>query len=258
MMSSLCYTDGMSESSHGSQPQSPRFATTQWSLVVAAGRASSPDADDALATLCETYWYPLYAFARRRGQAAEDARDLVQEFFSRMLEKDYLQTADRERGRFRSFLLTVFKRFLSNERDRQLAQKRGGGKSLLSIDVQAGEDRYRFEPTDDWTPERIYERRWAITLLDRVMARLRQDYVDKEKGALFEQCKETLVGAHVDYEQARHSLGMAPAAVRVAAHRLRQRYRDMIESEVLQTLDDPGEIKDELNHLKSALRGGNS
>ena len=155
------------------EPAARHFATTRWSLIAAAGQGSSPEAHEALATLCRVYWYPLYAYARRRLPSAEDAQDLTQEFFARLLEKDYLQAADPQRGKFRSFLLTAFKRFLAKEQDRASAQKRGGGRSPLSLDFQAGERQYQLEPTDHATPERLYERRWALTLLDQVLTRLR-------------------------------------------------------------------------------------
>src|SRR6516162_729807 len=152
------------------------FATTRWSMVLAAGKGQSPDADAALARLCRTYWYPLYAFVRRSGHQPADAQDLTQEFFARLLEKHYLRAADPERGRFRSFLLASCKHFLSKERDRAKAQKRGGGRIVLPLDFEAGERRYSLEPTHEATAEKIYEQRWALTLLDRVFTRLRDEF----------------------------------------------------------------------------------
>lgn len=235
------------------------FATTRWSVVVSAGHQSSPDAESALETLCRTYWYPLYAFARRRGCSPEDAADLTQEFFSRLLQKEYLQAADQEKGRFRSFLLTMFKRFLSKERDRAHAQKRGGGRAKLSIDVAAGEQRYGYEPVDEWTPEALFERRWALTLLEQVIERLRADYEAKGKGRLFELCKPFLTGAGAGppQEDIARELDMNETALRVAVHRLRERYRDMLRHEVSQTIAEPDAVEDELNLLRSALRGKN-
>src|SRR5205823_135798 len=151
------------------------FATTRWSMVLAAGKGESPDAGAALASLCQTYWYPLYAFVRRLGHQPADAQDLTQEFFARLLEKQYLRAADPERGRFRSFLLSAVKHFLSKERDRATARKRGGGRKELPLDFEAGESRYSLEPTHEVTAEKIYERRWALTLLDQVFARLRDE-----------------------------------------------------------------------------------
>jgi len=226
---------------------------------MAAGDPDCDDARQALTYLCETYWYPLYAYVRRRGHSAEDSADLTQAFFARLLEKPFLQSADRERGRFRSFLLTIFKRYLSNENDRRQAQKRGGGLKHFSIDVEAGEKRYRFEPTDDWTPEKLYERRWALTLLDHVMARLEQEYADKNKGPLFEQCKLYLTGSDdaAAYSEIAGRLEMSESALRVAVHRIRGRYRELLNQEVSQTLGQQETVDDELEYLRSAIRGQN-
>ncbi|MBV9126332.1 MAG: sigma-70 family RNA polymerase sigma factor, partial [Planctomycetes bacterium] len=171
---------------------SGRFATTRWSVVLAAGRCASPDSQVALTALCETYWYPLYAFVRRRGYRAEDAQDLTQEFFARLLEKGSLRAADRERGKFRSFLLSSFQHFLTQEWDRAHAQKRGGGRTLLSLDLAVGENRYHLEPAHELTPERIYERRWALVLIDRALARLRDEFAAAGKQQLFDPLKGSL------------------------------------------------------------------
>ncbi|HUT35820.1 MAG TPA: sigma-70 family RNA polymerase sigma factor [Planctomycetota bacterium] len=231
------------------------FATTHWSLVLAAAQQDSPASREALATLCEAYWYPLYAYARRRGRSADDAQDLTQSFFAALLEKHFLATADRERGRFRSFLLTAFQRFLSKEHDRAMAQKRGGLRRTLSLDAESGERRYLLEPSHDWTPERVYERRWALTLLERVMARLRQHYADAAKPQLFDGLKVFLAGeggapAHRDVAA---ELGMSEGAVKVAVHRLRRRYRELLRAEVAQTIADPSDVDDELGVLLAAL-----
>src|SRR5437660_5206382 len=158
-----------------------RFATTHWSVVVAAGRHSSPQAQAALATLCRTYWYPLYVFVRRQGFSPDESQDLTQEFFARLLEKHFLAQVDQEKGRFRSFLLAACKHFLSNERDRVRAKKRGGGRERISIDVDDAERRYRLEPADDLTPEKLFERRWVLTLLDQVLVMLRNEFVQDGK-----------------------------------------------------------------------------
>ncbi|MFV1967115.1 MAG: RNA polymerase sigma factor [Pirellulaceae bacterium] len=212
------------------EPRDDRFETTHWSVVLAAAHRSSPDSDEALESLCRTYWYPLYAYVRRRGYSADDAKDLTQEFFARLLEKDYLQAADCERGRFRSFLLTVLKRFLSKERERAEAQKRGGGRKLLSIDFTSGEDRCRLEPSHDWTPEKVYERRWALTLLDQVLNRLGREYAEKQETQLFEHLKVYLTGSSgaPAYAQTAADLSMSESAVKVAVHRMRQRYRELL------------------------------
>jgi RNA polymerase sigma-70 factor (ECF subfamily) len=165
-------------------------------MVLAAGKGASPDADAALASLCQTYWYPLYAFVRRLGHQPADAQDLTQEFFARLLEKQYLRAADPERGRFRSFLLSSVKHFLSKERDRTKAYKRGGGRKVLLLDFEAGESRYSLEPTHEVTAEKIYERRWALTLLDQVFARLRDEFDRASKQKEFDCLKVYLTGSH--------------------------------------------------------------
>ena len=237
--------------------ESPRFATTRWSIVAAAGAGASPDARAALTTLCETYWYPVYAFMRRRGCGAEDAGDLTQEFFAILIEKEYLQTADSDRGRFRSFLLTAVKRFLSKQRERDGALKRGGGQKPISLNFEAGEARYQLEPAHEWTPERIFERRWALTLLDRVVERLGAEYAARGKEALFERLKACLTDPADAplYAQIADELELSEGAVKVAAHRMRSRYREILKAEVAETLADPANTGDELRHLLQAIRG---
>ena len=244
-------SDPLHDSSRSAKAQ---FATTHWSIVLDAGHESSPDCETALASLCETYWYPLYAYARRRGSSPDDAKDLTQGFFARLLEKKSLHSADQTRGRFRSFLLTIFKRFMASEHDRSQAQKRGGGVTKLSIDFESGEDRYRFEPSDSTTPEKIYERRWALTLLGRVMSELEQEYAEKGKSHLFDHCRAHLTQSAESYAEAAEALEMSPGAVRVAVHRMRRRYRELLQVEVAQTVANPDEIDDELNELRAALQ----
>jgi RNA polymerase sigma-70 factor (ECF subfamily) len=224
--------------------------------VLAAGRGASPDADAALAALCQTYWYPLYAYVRRQGHQPDDAQDLTQAFFARLLEKHYLQTADPERGRFRSFLLTAFQRFLSKERDRQRAQRRGGGRKLLPLDFEAGERRYGLEPAHEATAEKVYEQRWALTLLDRVLARLRDEFDRAGKQKDFDCLKVYLTGeaGTPSYQEAAAGLAMTEGAVKVAVHRLRRRYRDLVREEIAQTVADPQDVDEELRHLLVALR----
>jgi RNA polymerase sigma-70 factor (ECF subfamily) len=233
-----------------------RFATTRWSLVAAAGQPDAPQSREALATLCSTYWYPLYAYVRRRGSGPEEAQDLTQEFFARLLEKEYLRTADREKGKFRSFLLTAFKHFLTKERDRVHAQKRGGGRGPLPLDFPSCEHRYAREPADEATPERIYERRWALTLLDRVLARLRQEFEGAGKGPVFDRLKGALTGekGSEPYAHIADEVGLTEGAVKVAVHRLRGRYRELLREEIAETVRGPEEIDDELRHLFVALR----
>lgn len=243
-------------------PASPRFATTHWSLVLAAGRhrphvrPPTQQSQQALAILCETYWYPLYAYIRRRGYSADDAQDLVQEFFVYLLDQGTLETADRERGRFRTFLLTILQRFLAREHERSRAQKRGGNRRLLSIDVESAEDRYRREPFHELTPERIYERRWALTVLERGLTRLEAEYTQKDKAALFNRLKHLLTG-HDDgtsYREIATDLGITEAAVKVAVHRLRRRYRALLREEIAHTVGEPSDVKDELDALLRALQ----
>ncbi len=233
-----------------------QFKTTHWSMVLSAGQGGSAESERALAVLCEMYWYPLYAFVRRHRSSIQDAQDLTQEFFATLIEKNYLQAADRERGKFRTFLITAFKHFLSKERDRAGAQKRGGKVKTISLDLEAGENQYRLEPHHDWTPERIYERRWALTLLERVLARLQVEWERSGKQKRFERLKVFLTGEEgkVPHVQLAEELGMTEVAVKVAVHRLRRRYGELLREEIAQTVDQPEEVDLELDHLLQALR----
>ena len=237
-----------------------RFASTRWSVVAAAGRKDSPEARAALAVLCRVYWYPLYAYARRRLARPDDAQDLTQEFFARLLEKDYLQAADPARGKFRTFLLTAFQRFLAKEHARAAAQKRGGDRRPLSLDFHEGEQRYCHEPADPTTPESLYERRWALTLLEQALARLRQEFTRAGKERLFEALKGTLTGDGTGepYGRIGRDLGLSEPAVKTAAHRLRRRYQELLRAEVAQTVASPDEVEDELRDLFAAVRGKKS
>lgn len=234
---------------------SPEFATTRWSVVVAAGKESTPEARDALSTLCRAYWYPLYAYVRRQGNNADEAQDLTQEFFARFLARNYLSTLDPGKGKFRAYLLGAMKHFLANEWDRAQAQKRGGGKTPISLDFDDAEGRYRHEPSHEMTAERIFERRWALTLLDQVLARLRDHYATSGKGDLFDRLKPFLTGdrTQVPYKQVGRELGMGESAVKVAVHRMRKRYRQLLRMEIGQTVSDPAEIEEEIRHLFSAI-----
>jgi RNA polymerase sigma-70 factor (ECF subfamily) len=237
------------------QQHSSRFATTHWSVIVAAGHRSSPQAREALATLCRTYWYPLYVFIRRHGFSAEESQDLTQEFFVRLLDKEFMAAADREKGRFRSFLLAACKHFLSNERDRSRAKKRGGGRKLISIDAALAEERYRLEPADDLTPEKLFERRWVLTLLDQVLALLKVESIRDGKTQMFEHLKVFLTGdkSQNSYRQVAQALGMTEGAVKVAAHRLRKRYRELLQEEIAKTMNGADSIEDEVRELFAAL-----
>jgi RNA polymerase sigma factor (sigma-70 family) len=229
-----------------------RFAVTRWSVVLAA-RGDEPAAREAMEYLCTNYWYPLYAFVRRRRHDPHDAHDLTQAFFARLLEKGWLDGVAREKGKFRSFLLAAMKHFLANERDRDRAIKRGGGRAIISLDAQTAESRYATEPQDGATPEKIFDRRWALTLLEQVLSRLRVEMAAGGKEALFEELKATLAGEQSAYARIGQRLGMTEGAVKVAAHRLRQRYRELIRDEIGQTVDNEKDIDEELRDLMSAL-----
>jgi len=233
----------------------PAFVTTHWSLVVSAGRNDTPHARDALEKLCRSYWFPIYAFVRRQGHGPHDAQDLTQEFFARLLEKKQLAGADPARGRFRSFLLASLKHFLANEWDKANAQKRGGGQVLIPIDAATAETSCGFEPADNLTADIIFERRWALTLLEHVLGRLRAEYVRDGKENLFEQLKPTLTEASrtVAYSEIATRLGTTEGAVKVAVHRLRQRYRELLRAEIADTVANPGEVDDEIRNLFTAL-----
>jgi len=230
------------------------FATTRWSIVLAAGHASRPDSKAALAKLCEAYWYPLYCYVRRRGHGADEAQDLTQEFFTALLAKESLRAADPHRGRFRSFLLASMNHFLANQRRRQLAHKRGGGRAPLSLDFQSGESRFRREPSHDLTPEKVYERRWAMTLLDRALSKLRQEYVVGGKAALFDRLAAFLGGdLGTAYRDVAAELAMTEGAVKVAVHRLRRRCREQLRSEVAETVAAPQDVDEELRDLLAVV-----
>jgi RNA polymerase sigma-70 factor (ECF subfamily) len=236
----------------GAPHGSPRFATTRWSVVVAT-RGEAAAAREALETLCRAYWYPLYAFARRRGTPPEDAQDLVQGFFLVLLRRGSLAAADPDRGRFRTFLLTAFQRHASHEHARERAAKRGGDRTRLPFETDDGERRYSMEPADERTPESLFERRWAMALLARAVERLR-DEDDGDPARLAALLPH--VGGPGDarpYRELATSLRMTETAVKVALHRLRRRCRDLLRDEVAHTVADPSEVEDELTRLRAAL-----
>jgi RNA polymerase sigma factor (sigma-70 family) len=238
-----------------STPKGDVFVTTRWTVVLSAGRKSSPQPDRALGELCQTYWYPLYAYVRRQGTSKEDAEDLVQAFFARFLEKNYLEGLSAGRGKFRAFLLASLKHLLANEWDKTQRQKRGGGAQHLSLDWQSADERFHLDPPDASSPDKTFDREWALTLLERVITRLRDECVAGGKEKLFEQAKGFLmVGeAAIPYAQAAQTLGVEEGAVRVAVHRLRKHYRELFRDEIAQTLDDPAQIAEELRSLQAAL-----
>jgi RNA polymerase sigma factor (sigma-70 family) len=229
------------------------FPTTWWTLVVAAADASRPEARSALVSLCEGYWYPLYAYVRRRGYPADQAQDLTQEFFIRVMQGQYLDRADPEKGRFRAFILTSLKFFLADEADRSRAQKRGGGK-VLSFEISSGEDWYQREPSHNETPERIFERRWALAVLDRVVLRLRAEFVAQGRLDQFNRLKIFLLdGADAPYATLARDMGTSEGALKVAIHRLRKRYRELFRQEIAETVADDGQVESELRYLAGAL-----
>ena len=236
-------------------PSPEYFATTHWSVVLTAQRSDSTRAHAALSQLCQTYWYPLYAFVRRQGHGAHDAQDLTQEFFARLLEKNYLAVVARERGKLRSFLLAALQHFLANEWHRARAARRGGGQVIASLNETDPEGRYVREPADETTAEKIFERRWATTLLEQVVRRLRAEFGRAEKAELYDALKNclTIERRAVPYAELAARLQMSEGAIKVAVHRLRARYREVLRDEIAQTVSSPEEVEEELRHLFAAL-----
>lgn len=239
-------------------PRAPAgcFVTTHWSVVVAAGQSDTTRSQAALEKLCRAYWFPLYAYARRRGYSVEDAQDLTQEFFARVLEHQWLARADQAKGRFRTFLLTAMGRFLANEWDKVRALKRGGGHRNIPIQLDAAETRYGVEPAADTrTPEQAFEYRWALALLDEVVGQLEAEFHSRGQADMFTALKPCLVGdrASQPYAELAGKLGMEEGAVKVAVHRLRQRYRELLRAEIANTVDSPGEVDAEMRHLFNVL-----
>lgn len=229
------------------------FPATSWTLVVAAADPGRPEARSALESLCKGYWYPLYAYVRRRGYPADQAQDLTQEFFVRVMEGRYLDRADPEKGRFRAFILTCMKFFLADEADRGRAQKRGGGK-VLSFEISSGEDRYQREPAHNETPERIFERRWALSAVERVVGRLRSEFVQHRRKEHFDRLKIFLLDrADASYATLAAETGTSEGALKVAVHRFRKRYRDLFRQEIAETLADGEDVESELRYLAAAL-----
>lgn len=231
-----------------------RFATTQWSLVLAAGNRDSPDFRTALAELCERYWYPIYAFVRRRGADAEQAQDLTQGFFSHLLERGTLRVVDRERGRFRSFLLGALKFYLADERDRALAQKRGGGAVSLSLDLDDAESRYRLEADPEDAPDNLFAKRWALEVLKKTHEELRREARRSANPERQERLAALLTGeSEQPYREIADELGMSETALKVSIHRLRKRFGALLRDEVRRTVEDPDKVEEELRFLLQAV-----
>jgi len=235
------------------------FAATRWTVVLAAAGGMKGEAGSrsrrAMEELAQIYWFPLYAYIRRRGHDSAAAEDLTQEFFLRLIENNLVVAADRAQGRFRAFLLTSLKNFLANERDKAHAQKRGGGARLIALDSLDAEARYAIEPVDQMTPERVFEQRWAKSVLEQVLERLKRKYQNKEQGKLFEVLKATLTAKADEASNAAmgRELGLTPGAVGVAVHRLRRHYRDLLRDEIAQTVASPELIDEEINYLLKCL-----
>jgi RNA polymerase sigma-70 factor (ECF subfamily) len=247
--------------SSANQPETPDqgrdgwFSTTHWSVILAAGNDDSPEAQEALEKLCQTYWYPLYAYVRKQGRNPHDAQDLTQEFFARLLARDFLQGVSPAKGKFRSFLLVSLKNFLANDWARLQTAKRGGGEVPLSLDAEEAECRYQLDPASGLSPEKLYDRRWAIGLLEQAFAVLKSEFVSEDKARLFSHLKVFLEDEadSGDYAGVAGSLGMTPNSVAVKVHRLRQRYRELVRAEVSKTVATPDQVDEEVRELFAAL-----
>src|ERR1700683_1510000 len=230
------------------------FPPTRWSLVIAAADPQRKEARSALVSLCEGYWYPLYAYVRRRGYPPDQAQDLTQEFFIRVIEGRYLDRADPEKGRFRSSLLRSLKFFVADEEDRKRAHKRGGGGIVVPLEFSSGEERYQREPAHDETPERVFERRWALSVIDRVVENLRQEFLQHGRPEHFERLKTFLLGqSDAPYAALASEMNTSEGALKVAIHRLRKRYRELFRQEIADTVADPAEVESELRFLAAVL-----
>ena len=250
-------SDNPSTETDEPEQRGPAFVTTRWSLVLSAGKADTSRAHMALSKLCQTYWFPLYAHARRRGYNPHDAEDLTQAFFAQLLERRAIASADPQRGRFRSFLLSAMNNFLASEWHKARAQKRGAGQQLLSLDMSAAEQRFDLEPADDSTPDQAFDKQLALALLDEVLEKLEAEYAGDGKSDLFAALRPTLAGARESqpYAELCIRLGRSEGAVKVAVHRLRKRYRDLVRGEIANIVASPGEIDSEMRRLFAALAG---
>ncbi len=233
------------------------FQTTRWSVVLAA-RDTAQQSEDwraSLELLCQSYWYPLYAYLRRKGYSPDDSQDLTQDFFARLMEKDFLQAIDPQRGRFRWFMMDAIKKFAANWNAARSAKKRGGGRQILSLEFDRGEQRYQREPVDGWTAEKLFDRRWALELLDRSLQQLAANYEETGKRRYFNELKVFLTAdsSPPSYQQVATSLGLSLTAVKVAIHRLRDRYREVVQYQVAQTLDEGDSLEDEIDRLLDSI-----
>jgi RNA polymerase sigma-70 factor (ECF subfamily) len=231
------------------------FVTTHWSVVLSAQDPHCPRSREALESLCRTYWYPLYSYTRRAGQSPPDAEDLTQGFFARLLEKDYLKAAARDKGRFRTFLLVTLKRYLANEWDRQHAQKRGGFAPVIPIDQNLAESRFASELSHNLSPDVLFDRQWAMTLIERTMTQLQHEYAALGRAQLFDYLRNCIAKdeSALPYAEIAGHLKLTEAAVKMAVHRVRSRYREILHHEIAQTVSTPEEIEEEIRHLFSAF-----
>lgn len=238
--------------------ESPAFATTRWTLVLTAGEGASDEGHEALEQLCRAYWFPLYAYIRRRGHDAHSAQDLTQGFFARLLERKDLARIHREGGRFRSFLLTALNHYLVNEHERATAQKRGGGRTILSLDDDTAEDRYQHEPSHSETPDRLFERQWALTLMEEALRRLAAEQHGTGRGSTYDLLRPFLSreADPGEYATLATRLNVAPGTLAVQVHRLRERYRQLVRAAVADTVESPLEVDAELLHLGASLGSG--
>lgn len=235
--------------------QRSTFVTTHWSLVLNAAKGDSTTSRDALAELCAVYWYPLYAYVRRLGRSPEDSMDMVQGFFARVLKSEWLKSASPDRGKFRSWLLASLQHHLADERDHAKAKKRGSGDAPVSLDALDGESRYSLEPRESMTPEKLYDRRWALIVLDRVLNRLKKEHESEGKSSQFEVLQQTLPGGSGDrsYAEIAKHLNITEGGVKAAVHRLRERYRIILRDEIARTVVSPDQIDEEIHQLMDAL-----
>jgi RNA polymerase sigma-70 factor (ECF subfamily) len=242
--------------SRSNRPHPRDFASTQWSIVLAAGDRERRNAREALSRLCELYWYPLYAYVRRRVSDVHEAHDLTQAFFAELLEKNYIGAATPQRGLFRAFLLTAFKHFLAKEWKKARAQKRGGGRAAISLDFAAADSTLRIDPAAGLTPEQIYDQQWAIALLGQIMDRLRAEFAEKGKSNQFAELKGFLIGDHaqITYAQVAARLNMTEAAAKKAGSRMRRRYRELLREEIGRTVSGPDAVEEEIQHLFAVLK----
>jgi RNA polymerase sigma-70 factor (ECF subfamily) len=244
-----------SDQNNSAPRPSPVFVTTHWTVVLAAQDKALPESEEALESLCRTYWYSLYAYIRRLGHSSADAQDLTQGFFARLLAKEWLASADREKGRFRTFLVVALKRFLANEWDWTHREKRGGHAPHFPLDTELAEARYQSEPALEVPADRIYERRWALTLLENTMNRLREEFGQADKSAEFDRLKVFLTAdkSAIAYADVASNLGTSEGAARVAVHRLRRRFREIFREEVAHTVASAEDVDEELHYLLRAL-----